>query len=183
MWKRLTGMSPSAVVQQVYLISFLKWEQIPLLPTRNNMSLQSYFISEGMEFEPRWLLLFHQSAAADRRGDHPLYRAGTTGHRICTTAGNDCVIRPQEHTQPCTDTLRQTPLIQYTSSQRFPWGIWIHWLPEWLILLPIPQKSITISFSCIKSVCRSFWLTVCFHVQRMGTKQKVSPVTSLFSCC
>lgn len=139
-------MSPSAVVQQVYLISFLKWEQIPLLPTMNNMSLQSYFISEGMEFEPRWLLLFHQSAAADRRGDHPLYRAGTTGHRICTTAGNDCVIRPQEHTQPCTDTLRQTPLIQYTSSQRFPWGIWIHWLPEWLILLPIPQKSITISF-------------------------------------
>ena len=113
-------MSPSAVVQQVYLIiSFLKLEQNPLLPTRNNMSLQSYFISEGMEFEPRWLLLFHQSAAADRRGDHPLYGAGTTGHRICTTAGNDCVIRPQEHT-PCTDTLRHTPLIQYTSSRRFP---------------------------------------------------------------
>lgn len=66
------------------------------------------FISEGMEFEPRWLLLFHQPAAADRRGDHPLHGAGTTGHRICTTAGNDCVTHLQEHTQPCTDTLRHT---------------------------------------------------------------------------
>lgn len=65
-------------------------------------------ISERMEFECRWLLLFHQSATADRRGEHPFYWAGTTGHRIRTTAGNDCVIRPQEHTQPCTDALRQT---------------------------------------------------------------------------
>lgn len=65
-------------------------------------------ISERMEFECRWLLLFHQSATADRGGEHPFYWAGTTGHRIRTTAGNDCVIRPQEHTQPCTDALRQT---------------------------------------------------------------------------
>lgn len=70
-----------------------------------------------MDFESRQLLLFHQSAAADRRGEHPLHGAGTTGHRICTTAGNDCVIQPQENTLDHEQTHTHTPLIQYTSSQ------------------------------------------------------------------
>ena len=82
----------------------------------DNQSWLFVFISEGMDSEPRWLLLFQQSAAADRRSDHPLHGAGTTGHRIRTTAGNDCVIRPQEHSVMYRHAQTNTPLIQNTSS-------------------------------------------------------------------
>lgn len=139
-----------------------------------------------MEFEPRWLLLLHQSAAADRRGDHPLYGAGTTGHRICTTAGNDCVIRPQEHTQPCTDTLRDTcrcSSIHPVSSDAVSLRNLNSLIARGVDLLPIPQKPINICVSCIlEPACRSS-CPACFCFKRWGTKLKVSQVTSLFSNC
>lgn len=68
-----------------------------------------------MDFEPRRLLLLHQSAAAYRRGNHSLYRACTTSHRVCTAAGNDCVTCSEEQT-PCTDT-RPTDIIQSLQMQ------------------------------------------------------------------
>lgn len=162
--------------------------RLRFLPTESKIAKQPkmfvLFVSEGMEFEPRWVLLFHQPAAADRRGDHPLYGAGTTGHRICTAAGNDCVIRPQEHTQPCTDTLRHTqrwssihPVISNAVSLR----VMTSFIARVVDLLPVPQKSISIYFSCIFTpIYRSSCLAVCGHFKRRGTKLKVSWVTSLF---
>lgn len=136
-----------------------------------------------MEFEPGRLLLFHQSAAADRRGNHPLYGAGTTSHRICTTAGNDCVICPKEHTQPCTDTLNML-VIQYTSSQlkcSFPEEYeLIEYKSGWFVS-HIYKKKINICFSCIlKAVCRSSCLAICFYFLKMGNNT-VPQMTSLFS--
>lgn len=120
-----------------------------------------FSISERMEFEPRWLLLFHQSAAADRRGDHPLYRAGTTGHRICTTAGNDCVIRPQEHTQPCTDALRDThaadPVYIYSAQMQFPLSV----VMERLICCPYVKNQSAYTFPVFLLIYRSSCLAVC----------------------
>lgn len=116
-------------------------------------------ISERMEFECRWLLLFHQSATADRRGEHPFYWAGTTGHRIRTTAGNDCVIRPQEHTQPCTDALRQThhwSSIHPVSSNTVSLRDMTSFIARVVYLFPMPHKSTGIHYSCFpKSTWKS----------------------------
>lgn len=76
--------------------SELDWYVIPFREQVNH-NLCCIF-AEGMDSEPRWLLLFQQSATADRRGEHPLHRAGTASHWICKAAGNDCVVQLQEPT-------------------------------------------------------------------------------------
>lgn len=52
---------------------------------------------ERLEFECWRLLLLQQSAAAGRRSNNPLHRAGTASDRICAAAGNDCVIYRKKH--------------------------------------------------------------------------------------
>lgn len=121
----------SSTMHQVWSVpeeQFLKYlDKFPQFPglihkIKGPIFKTGFLISEGMESELGRLLLFHQSTAADRRGNHSLHGAGTTSHRICTPTGNDCLICPEEHNRACTDKLN-TPVFQCTSSQlkcRFP---------------------------------------------------------------
>lgn len=112
-----------------------------------------HFISEGMEFERRWLLLFHQSAAADRGGEHPLDGAGTAGHRIRTAAGNDCVIRPQEHSALYRHSRHMhtaDPVYTLSTQTQLYYRIRLHLLPELLICFPSGCRSSCLAVSFLK---------------------------------
>lgn len=56
-----------------------------------------FSIAARLDSEPRRLLHVHQSAPADRGGQHPLHGAGAAGHRVRTAAGDDRLTPPPEH--------------------------------------------------------------------------------------
>lgn len=80
------------------------------------MRFLSRLSSERLDSEPGRLLHLHQPAAADGGGGHPLQRAGGAGHLIRATPGNDCVIRPREHSAMQRQTRRHARKHQTASN-------------------------------------------------------------------